>query len=449
MRSPTQVTRFMAIALLLLGVCCAEAQDWPQWRGPNRDGKTTGFQAPATWPASLTKKWDVTVGDGVANPSVVGDRVYVFSRDGGDETLRCLNAASGDEIWKKSYPAAQISGADAGHPGPRATPTVAEGKVVALGVDGMLTCWNAADGAQAWQKDEFVGKSPRFHTASSPIVVDGMCIAMMGGGSGGAMVAYDLNSGAEKWRVAAGSGSYGSPVLMTVGGMKVIIGPTESNMVGISTDGKLVWELPYRQGRYNAATPIVNGDILIIAGPENGISVLKMSKDGDKLKEEQISTAKYVETSVLYNTPVVKDGVLFGLSTSDQLFCVVNITGAEPKTGWVQSIGRPAAVGRLPVSIQNVFAQRQGGGRQGGGRGRRGGGMGSTAGYGSVVDAGSVLLALSPAADLVVFKPNSESYAEVARYKVSEDGDTYAYPVPSGNRIFIKDKDSIALWTVP
>src|ERR1043166_8724362 len=80
------------------------AADWPQWRGPNRDGKITGFEAPATWPKELTKKWTVTIGDGVATPALVGDKLYTFSRQGGDEIIRCLDAATGDERWKDKYP---------------------------------------------------------------------------------------------------------------------------------------------------------------------------------------------------------------------------------------------------------------------------------------------------------------------------------------------------------
>jgi hypothetical protein len=163
---------------------------------------------------------------------------------------------------------------------------------------------------------------------------------------------------------------------------------------------------------------------------------------------------------------VIKDGDLYGLSNRDQLFCV-KLEGGQATTGWTQPITSPAGVGRLmPFDAQTVFAQqeaergrgemggqgrREGRGRgegrgQGGGRRRGGGGGGG--GYGSVVDAGSVLIALSPAADLVVFKPNDAEFSQVARYKVSEQGGTYAHPVLSGNRIFIKDRDSVALFTV-
>ncbi|MEX2315954.1 MAG: PQQ-binding-like beta-propeller repeat protein [Pirellulales bacterium] len=466
MKSATRAARLIAGALLLFGVGNATAQDWPQWRGPNRDAKATGFKAPATWPAALTKKWDVTVGDGVANPSLVGDRLYVIAREGENEVVRCLNTATGGEVWQKSYPAAPAASPADSFPGPRATPTVADGKVLTLGVQGLLVCWNAADGKQLWQKDEFVGASPTFFTSSSPIVVDGKCIAQLGGKTDGpgAMLAFDMATGEEKWRANEGSGSYGSPVLMSVDGMQVVIGPSETKLVAVNAaDGKVVWQIPYRQGNYNAATPIVDGQTLIFAGPGRGLTAVKFSKQGDELKEEEVW--KYADNSLIYNTPVHKDGNLFGLSTMSQLFCV-KLEDGKATTAWTAPIARPAGDAFFAPGRQTVFAQQEGergrgeagagrgqGGdeRRGGqpgrgrGRGRRGRGGG---GYGSVVDAGAVLLALSPAAELVVFKPSQEAFTEVTRYKVSDDGATYAYPIASGNRIFIKDRDSVALWTV-
>src|SRR5207248_2030525 len=106
------------------------AADWPQWRGPNRHAKVTGFAAPATWPKELTKKWSVTIGDGVATPALVGDKLYVFSRQGGDEVIRCLDAADGKEQWQDKYPTRAASGPAGQFPGPRCSPAVANGKVV-------------------------------------------------------------------------------------------------------------------------------------------------------------------------------------------------------------------------------------------------------------------------------------------------------------------------------
>jgi outer membrane protein assembly factor BamB len=482
-----RTVRWITLGTAFLCANISPAQDWPQWRGANRDGKTTGFRAPATWPAALTKKWDVPVGSGVSNPSLVGDRLYVIAREGEEEVVRCLNAATGAEIWKKSYASDPATGNGAGRGlfvGPRSTPTIANGCVVTLGVNGILSCFDAATGDLKWRNNEFAGVVPGFFTSSSPIIVDGLCIAQLGksaGGRGrrgggeaappavtGGMIAFDLATGDEKWRAPSASPAYGSPVVMTVDGMKVVVALSESQLVAVNTaNGNEVWKLPLRQGNYNAATPIVDGQTLIFAGPGTGMTAVKLSKDGDALKEQELW--RYTDNNLIFNTPVLKDGALYGLSTNDQLFCI----NSEHATGWTAPIA-PAVAALFPAQPQSVFGlqdaggQREGGGemrgqgegrgqrdgrggpgRRGGGRGRgRAAGGGERAGYGSIVDAGSVLMALTPGGHFVVFQPKADSYTEIARYKVSDDGDCYSHPIVSGNRIYTKDKDSVTLWTV-
>ena len=142
--------RLIAFCVLLLGANGVRAQDWPQWRGANRDNKLIGFTAPKEWPKELTKKWKVTVGVGEASPLLVGDKIYVFSRQGGDEVTLCLDAATGKEIWKDKYAAAAVKGAASGYPGPRGTPAVGEGKICTLGVAGVVSCLDAATGIPVW-----------------------------------------------------------------------------------------------------------------------------------------------------------------------------------------------------------------------------------------------------------------------------------------------------------
>src|SRR5207302_9654786 len=130
------------------------SQDWPQWRGANRDGKATAFQAPKTWPKELTQKWKVTAGDGVATPALVGENLYVFSRQNGAEITRCLEASTGKQLWEDKYDALGANGPAGAFPGPRASPAVAEGKVVTYGVRGMLSCLDAKEGKVLWRKEE-------------------------------------------------------------------------------------------------------------------------------------------------------------------------------------------------------------------------------------------------------------------------------------------------------
>jgi len=395
-------------SLLLIGVSCVFAQDWPQWRGANRDGKVTGFTAPASWPQALAQKWKVAVGSGDATPALVGDRLYVFTRQGDQETLVCLNAADGTEIWKSQYSARSVTGPADRHPGPRSTPAVAEGKVVTLGATGVLSCFNAADGTVAWRNDDFKSV-PMFFTSMSPIIVDGMCIAQLGTAGDGAIIALDLNTGEKKWQWSEEGPEYASPVLLTVDGTAQIVTLTEKSIVGVGVaDGKLLWKLPFVPERraYNAATPIVDGQTVFYAGAGRGTRAVKIEKQGDGFAAQELWSNP--EMAPQYNTPVLQDGFLFGLSNRGLFFCLDAQTG---QTAWVDETPRDRS------------------------------------GFGAIVSAGSVLLALPSSSELIVFKASGKQYEELAQIKVAESS-TYAHPLVAGNRIYVKDEDALTLWTI-
>jgi outer membrane protein assembly factor BamB len=406
----TNLSKAVVVVCVIL-VCAGVvfAADWPQWRGPNRDGKVSDFKAPAKWPKELTQKWKVTVGSGDASPALVGDRLYVFTRQGAEEVTMCLNAGDGKKIWEDKYEAQEVTGAARRHPGPRSTPAVAEGKVVTLGVGGVLSCLDAGSGKLVWRKDPYPKLVPTFFTSTSPIIVDGMAIGHLGKAGNGGIIAYSLTSGDEKWRWAAEGPEYASPVVLTAGGVKQIVTLTEKNIVGISAaDGKLLWKLPFAPARraYNAATPIVDGDTVIYTGAGRGTKAVKIEKNGDGFAAKELWSNGDLATQ--YNTPVLKDGFLFGLSNRSNLFCINAETG---QTTWTDSASH--------------------------GRG----------GFGAVVSAGGCLLALPSSAELIVFRPDGKAYGEIARYKVSETA-IYAHPALAGNRIFVKDQESVALLTV-
>jgi outer membrane protein assembly factor BamB len=390
---------------VLAGIPSLFAQDWPQWRGPNRDGKVAGFTAPEKWPSELKPKWKITVGSGDATPALVGDKLYVFTRQDSDEVTLCLNAADGKELWRDKYEAQAVTGAASSHPGPRSSPAVAEGKVVTLGVGGVLSCLNAADGKLLWRKDEFPKVVPRFFTSYSPLIADGMVIAHLGGAGNGAMIAFDLSTGAEKWRWAAEGPAYASPTLTTVAGVKQVVGLTEKSLVGISlADGKLLWQLPFPvQGMaQNASTVIVDGQTVYYtgAGPGRGTKAAKIEKEGDGFTAKELWTN---QLATQFNSPVLKNGLLFGLSNRGNLFCLNAKTG-EP--AWTDTA--------------------------------------SHGNFGAMLDAGSVILALPKDGELIAFKPSDKGFEETAKIKLA-DTETYAYPVIAGNRIFMKDKDSVSL----
>lgn len=383
------------------------AQDWSQWRGANRDGKAAGFKAPATWPKELNQKWKVAVGKGDATPALVGDKVFVFARDDNSELTLCLDAATGKEIWRDSYEVQAANEPMGKHPGPRSSPAVVDGKVLVYGVRGTLSCLNAADGKVLWRKDDLGGVFPRFFTSSSPLAAEGLCIAQLGGEDKGGIYAYALANGDPKWKWTDDGSSYASPSLLNVGGVKMVVALTSKRLVGLALgDGKLLWEAPFAPaGRaYNAATPIVEGSTVIFSGSGRGTKAVKIEKTGDAFAAKELWSNP--DNAVQFNTPVLKAGLLYGISQKGDIFCV---DAKDGKSLWTSPMGAKD--------------------------------------FGSLVDAGSVLMAIGTPGELTIFEPGEKEFKKLASYKVAQT-EMYAYPVPAGNHLFIKDKDSLVRWDV-
>jgi len=407
MKNASRTLSLVIACVILVGVC-AWAQDWPQWRGANRDGKA-GFAAPAEWPAALKQQWKATVGNGDSTPALAGDRLYVFAKQDKDEVLMCLNAADGKEIWRdtQKYEAPVISGPAASHPGPRSSPTVGEGKVVVLGAGGTLSCFDAASGKLLWRKDEFPKVVPQFFTSMSPVIVDGMAIAHLGGKDNGAVMAFALATGDVKWKWAGEGPAYASPVVAAIGGVKQVVVLTEKSLVGLAVaDGKLLWQAPtpLQKMAQNAPTPIVDGDTIYISGQGSGTRAVKVVKEGDAFTTKDAWTNP--DLGGQFSTAVLKDGMLFAISNRGFLYCIDARTG---QTGWADT-----------TNLQN---------------------------FGAIVDAGSAIVALPSKSDMVVFKPDPKAFTKLAQYKVA-DTPTYAHPILSGKRVFIKDAESLTLWTL-
>ncbi|MBK9140149.1 MAG: PQQ-like beta-propeller repeat protein [Verrucomicrobia bacterium] len=403
--APSCGVAFSLLILLMNG----HAADWPQWRGANRDGKVSDFKAPATWPKELSQKWRVVVGDGVSSPALVGDRLFVMARESGNEVTRCLDAATGKEQWQDKWEALPATGPASGYSGPRSSPAVGNGKVITCGLRGTLTCFDAGSGKILWRKDSVPAAWPTFFTSSSPLLDDGVCIAQLGGQTSGTIVALDLASGAEKWSWSGDGSQYASPVLATIGNTKVILAQTDKRLVAVRfADGKLLWDLPFAgSGRdgMNTATPIVSGRTLIYSGSGRGIRAVGLDLQGDVFTAQELWAN--ADNSIQYNSPVLREGLIYGYSAKDELFCV---NAKDGKTLWLS-----------PVA------------------GRRG--------YGSIVNAGSVLFILTPTGILVAFEPNDKEFKQAASYKVAE-GETTAHPIVAGSNVFVKDKDSVTLWTI-
>ena len=405
MKKTNLVFSVIVIALIMISSSDSYSQDWPQWRGISRDSKVTGFKAPSAWPAELKQVWKVTVGFGDATPALSGNKFYLNTRQGDQEVVLSIDAATGKELWKYQYPSAAVTGPAASHPGPRSTPAVSNGKVVTFGTTAILYCFEASTGKVVWKRENPSSLVPQFFTGMSPLIVDNLCIAHVGTKDNGEVIALDINTGNEKWKWAGDGPAYASPSVMTIDGKKHLIVQTEKNLIALNlTDGKLVWQIatPIQQRFYNASSPYIDKQTIYYTGQGAGMKAIKVEKSGNDYITKELWSS--TEVGAKWNTPVLKDGFLYGFSDQKRIYCLNASTG---QTSWID------------IAVNSDFA--------------------------SIVDCGSVIIGLPSTANLIVFKPESKAYTEVAKYKVSETP-VYAFPIIAGNSIYIKDAETLILY---
>ncbi len=393
------------LLLVLGGVEGAIAQDWPHWRGTGHDGKAAGFIAPVQWPSALTRKWRVPVGLGEATPALVGDRLYAFGRLDDSEVVFCLDVADGHERWRHAYRAVAVTGPAERYAGPRSSPAVAGGKVVVLGVGGVVSCLDAVTGELVWRHEALAAALPVFFTAMSPLVTEGVCVVHLGGKDEGLLVALELSTGKVKWRWTGEGPAYASPVPLAIDGAMQVVVQTEQNLAGHAwADGQRLWQVATspKPGYWNSVTPVVAGATVIYSGQGKGTRAVRIESQGTGFTAREVW--HQAELGTVYSTPVLKDGRLWALSDRGRYYCLDQVTGA---TQWIST-----------TRVSN---------------------------FGSLVDAGAVLVALPEKSDLVVLEPSGEGYRELASYAVS-DTPIYAHPVVAGRRVFVRDAESVTLW---
>jgi outer membrane protein assembly factor BamB len=375
--------------------------DWPQWRGPNRDG-VAPVEPSKPWPDRLRQVWNVKVGDGHSSPVVSGKRVYQFARLQDNEAVSAYDLDSGKLLWKQTYAAPyQMNPAATAHgKGPKSTPVVAANRLYTIGISGILTCWDAGSGNKIWNLDS--QGSPEFGQASSPIVDRGTLIASVGPQKGGALTAFDAATGKVKWQWKEDGPAYASPIMAEPGGVRQVITNSQSHIVGISAaDGKLLWKAPLKTPYdQNSVTPIVVGDMVIYSGLSNPVTAIRPGSPPQQVWENK-------EVGMYMNSPVLAAGVLWGLShrNKGQFF------GLNPKTG------------------KTVWT-----------------GEGRQAENAAIIARGSTVFALTTNSELLVFEAGPSNLKQIAKYSVA-DTPTWAHPVILGNRVLVKDQASLALWS--
>jgi outer membrane protein assembly factor BamB len=403
-------SRALASALLPIALAAPlAAQDWPQWRGPTRDGVVAAPSVPATWPERLTRRWSVEVGAGYAAPVLVGDRLYVFARQGDDEVMRALDARTGSEIWSTAYPApfSFQAAAEPHGPGPKATPTYADGRLFTLGLGGVVSAFDATTGDRLWHVPE-PETAPLYGTAASPVVEGNLVIVNVGGQDDGALTAYDVATGGVRWSWDGDGPSYASPRVVEIGGVRQVVTLSQDHVIGVSVaTGDLLWQRPFTTNfTQNIIDPVVVGDLVVVSGYQEPMSAFRVARGAGGWTTTDVW--ENADASLYMTNGVLVDGALFALSqrNSGQFVLIEVETGATRWTGE----GRQA---------ENA----------------------------AILRAGNVLLVLEEDAELVVGRVGGGGFEELRRYAVA-DAATWAQPAVSGNRLFVKDVARVTLWTL-
>jgi len=400
-------------SLLALMLCAGGvlAADWPQWLGPNRDCATSERVEP--WKGDLKIVWRQPVGEGHSSPVVANGMVYlhfkVANKDA--EAVQAFDAQTGKPLWQASYARAAYKGLFGS--GPRATPSIAEGKVFTHGITGLVTCFDAKSGNQLWQVDtQKELKAPKlyFGASSSPLVFGDRVVVMVGAPQA-SLVAFNHRDGAVAWKSLDDKASYSSPVLLGTANQPQLVALTQKRLVGLNpADGSLYWEFGLVDKLFeSSSTPEMAGGILIASSITYGSVGLKL-----ETKEKPAVSKLWFkeELNCYFSTPVgLGNEQLYivtaskpqfgGGASSATLRCVDPATGKEH---WK----RPN-VGKYHASLLRTANQK--------------------------------ILMLEEEGALVMIEPEVKGYREIARAKIC--GNTWAHPALSEGRIYIRDSKEL------
>ena len=347
----------IAISALLLAAAAPGAllaDDWPQWRGPERDGvwRETGLLE--SFPdEGLTIRWSTPIGPGYSGPTVADGRVYVSDRvrePEPAERIHCLDWKTGEILWTHAYPCSYRGiQYDAG---PRCSVLIHEARAYSLGSAGHLLCLDAAKGDVLWSHDlreEYEIRMPIWGIAASPIVEGELLIVPASGRPGAYLLAFDLATGKERWAALDDRGNYSAPIVIEQAGARVLVCMTGDRIVGVAPKtGKLLWEYPFapKNMPLGVPSPVLYEDQLFFSTFYDGSLLLKL--DPEKLAVERVwqrcgpNEIKTDSLQGIISTPLIKDDHIYGVDSYGQLRCLRLADGervwedlsAVPKARW-------------------------------------------------------------------------------------------------------------------
>ena len=396
------------LIVLLVFAAGAQADDWPQWLGPRRDGSTREKIAP--WKETPKVAWRVPMSKGYAAPIVAGGKVFIHASVGEKsvEEVVAIDAATGKVAWRESYARGFAKG------GPRATPAVVGNHVYAFGATGILSCYEANTGKKKWQVDAYkqLGASQtKFGVCCSPIVIGNVVLVSVGG-KGTCLAAFDVDKGDLLWKDYDEPASTSSPVLVAAppqpGKLPDVVFMTTLRLLAVNPlDGKLSWEYPLIfQPAGASTTPLVVGDKLITSTMTNGSTAIQVGIKDDKRVASQLWQNK--DLTGYFSTGVVAD--------KERFFVVTN--ALEPKPA-VTLRCVDMKTGKELWAKENLGYYHAGVIRTGDNR----------------------LLILDDSGNLILADADAKGYRELSRSKVC--GGTFSVPAVSNGRVYVRDDKEV------
>ncbi|QGJ72347.1 Quinohemoprotein alcohol dehydrogenase ADH-IIG [Planctomycetales bacterium 10988] len=329
----------LSCCLGLLQGTIATADEWPQWRGPERDGVWRETGIIKAFPEKPMKPlWEMPIAGGYSSPSVARDKVYVTDRliePTQEERIHCFDRKTGKSLWTHAY---ECIYRNVGYQaGPRASVLIVEDRAYALGTMGDFFCLNADTGKVLWHRplnEEYGIRMPIWGIAASPIAYENLVIVQIGGQEGSCLVAFDQKSGEEVWRSMPDEASYSAPILIEQAGEEVLVCWTGEHIAGLDpAKGTVFWKVPFPPKRMviSISTPVVSGNMLFVTSFYDGSKMVELSPDKLEAKEKwHFVGPNERRTEALQSiiaTPVFEGDYIYGVDSYGQLRCLSAETG--------------------------------------------------------------------------------------------------------------------------
>lgn len=404
--------RWWGLMLGFVAVTLAAA-DWPQWRGPGRDGHAAPSEAVLDGlPADPAVLWRVKTGAGWASPVVAAGRVFYSDNQGGKETLHAVNAADGREVWRADVDAVMHD--EQGPDGPRGTALVHGDHVFVQSCLGELQCRRVGDGGLVWRtnfrkdfgspwlgEDSVIPGASEHGYTGSPVLVDGHLIAGVGSTNGAGFVSFAPETGAVQWRSQDDLAAYAAPFGSVLSGESQVIAFMVPGLVGLSpADGRVLWREPLTTsyGR-NCLTPVVVGDRVITGSYRSGLMGVWISRKGP----DWTASREWTNTAATMNfaSPIAVKGFIYGAGPDRNLVCVAADSG---RLAWSQ-------VGIFTSAAGNSFA--------------------------SLIALGDRILVVTDGGEALLVAADPATYRELGRAQVC--GRTWSHPAYADGRLYVCD----------